>query len=361
MKRAIRAGWTIGIPTYNRYHLLKQSLASAVGQDLKPDRIIVSDNCSSDKTSEITCSDPSIDFSYFRHPSTVPAVENFRAVLAGCETEYFSWLQDDDYLFPGFGAAAIPALNRDPYAVATAGYALYGRDVDRIRSLLISVWGPPPFRMDFDHASPFSVPQHCLIPWLTHFLPGFSPVAMFRTEALRAAMAKLPVLEGYSANLFEQHIMAELNSSGSIIYLPAVLGVLRKHDIQITAQLGDYSKEQWMEVQSLFYSYAFDLMPGDQAPIESFFAEHLQSLDRDELLKFHSALAAYPHPLAQLILSWIVRYSKYDLPDAPLSSAAATGASVSASDSSLRPLIKDVLPPILYRFLHRYLVSVRRR
>jgi glycosyltransferase involved in cell wall biosynthesis len=180
MNACLRTGWTVGIPTFNRYHMLKQALASAESQTHKPAEIIVSDNCSTDQTGIVSISDSAIRLRYFRHSEPVHPTANFRTALDMCETEYFSWLQDDDYLFPGTGEAFSQAFALNDQAVAVIGYAYHARDINRIRANQTTVWGPPAFQMDFDRGTPMEVPVGCLVPWLTFF--GQASLLLLRSK-----------------------------------------------------------------------------------------------------------------------------------------------------------------------------------
>jgi len=350
MVAPLRDGWTVGIPTFNRYHLLKQALASAENQTHKPAEIIVSDNCSTDQTDTASILDSSIRFRYFRHSEPVPPLENFRNALAMCETEYFSWLQDDDYLFPGTGGAFNNAFALNAQAVAVIGYAYHARDINRIRANQTTLWGPPAFQMDFDRGTPMEVPVGCLVPWLTFFWPGFSPVAAFKTQALLEVMNVLPDFQGCSSYLVEQYIIAMLNKLGSIVYLPSVLGVLRDHTSRVTGST-HYDPEVWHAAWLELYSYLAELMPKDTSRIEHFFSTRIDDFDNTEILDFHSCLMSRSeHPLSQLLLSWLAKYRNIDFPRVEDN---ADPEDTQTFLNRSRRVARLLLPPILYSLKHR--------
>ncbi len=90
---------SIIIPTYNRANYLVQAIESALAQDYPNLEIVVSDNCSTDKTEEVVkkyLSDKR--FKYFRNEKNLGMTGNWRRALY----EYISgdWaiiLSDDDY------------------------------------------------------------------------------------------------------------------------------------------------------------------------------------------------------------------------------------------------------------------------
>ena len=97
---------TIGVPTYNRSHILDVFfdklfvLIESFGTKIE---IIVSDNCSSDNTSEV-CKKRILKFNkftsfqYFRHKSNIGGVKNLLSILEKCNGEFFMFIGDDDFI-----------------------------------------------------------------------------------------------------------------------------------------------------------------------------------------------------------------------------------------------------------------------
>ena len=90
---------SVGIPTYNRPVGLRRTLRLICGQTYQNIEIIVSDNASPDPETrsvveEFVARDERIK--YFRQPSNIGALANFRFVLAKASGEYFMWAADDD-------------------------------------------------------------------------------------------------------------------------------------------------------------------------------------------------------------------------------------------------------------------------
>jgi glycosyltransferase involved in cell wall biosynthesis len=92
---------TVAIPTLSRVGYLKLALESVLQQTYNNIEIIVSDNASTDATSEYlsTCFDPRLRL--LRHDKTIPMTENWNACVAAATGEYFLLLSDDDLLKPG--------------------------------------------------------------------------------------------------------------------------------------------------------------------------------------------------------------------------------------------------------------------
>jgi len=91
---------SIIIPTYNRAHFLRSSLESALAQDYRNLEIIISDNASSDNTSEVITNylgDKRIK--YFRNDTNIGMYPNQRKALYEYATgDWAIMLDDDDYL-----------------------------------------------------------------------------------------------------------------------------------------------------------------------------------------------------------------------------------------------------------------------
>lgn len=105
---------TIAIPTYKRADsYLKCALESAINQTYRHIEIVVSDNCSPDRTEQVvkSFSDPRIR--YFRHTENIGPNNNFNFCLEQARGAYFLLLQDDDTIDEDFVATCIEAANYD--------------------------------------------------------------------------------------------------------------------------------------------------------------------------------------------------------------------------------------------------------
>lgn len=93
---------TIGVPTFNRHDLLRETLNSVLAQDFTDFEIIVGN----DYTAEtLTCAmlniaDPRIRI--INYPENLREVGNMNALLGMASGRYFTWLFDDDLYEPGF-------------------------------------------------------------------------------------------------------------------------------------------------------------------------------------------------------------------------------------------------------------------
>jgi len=82
--------------------MLQESIGSVLAQSYSDFRLLVSDNASTDETSEVVTSlaDPRID--YVRSTENIGMIGNFNRIVEMCTTEYVVLLPDDDILYPEY-------------------------------------------------------------------------------------------------------------------------------------------------------------------------------------------------------------------------------------------------------------------
>lgn len=91
---------TIAIPTYNREEYLRIALGSALAQTYPDLEIIVSNNASTDRTSEFLKSVDDPRVLILDQKNTISMVENWNQCLGAASGKYFLLLSDDDALEP---------------------------------------------------------------------------------------------------------------------------------------------------------------------------------------------------------------------------------------------------------------------
>ncbi|HXW51022.1 MAG TPA: glycosyltransferase family 2 protein [Candidatus Acidoferrales bacterium] len=130
------------IPTFRRPKLLQRALRSALDQTHQGVRVCVYDNASGDETASVvaavSANDPRV--SYFCHPQTVPVAQNFQFGLDRVATPFFSFLSDDDVLFPNFYATALARLENQPEALFAAGSAIEYDESGSVRYAPLALW-----------------------------------------------------------------------------------------------------------------------------------------------------------------------------------------------------------------------------
>src|SRR5439155_795378 len=106
---------TIGIPTFNRPHLLARALRSVARQDYPNLEVLVADNATpGDETPRVVdsfmASIPNLK--YIKHARDIGSFHNFMFLLRAAEGEYFMWLADDDEVSPNYVSSLVVLLGR---------------------------------------------------------------------------------------------------------------------------------------------------------------------------------------------------------------------------------------------------------
>lgn len=108
----MRPFFSIGVTTYDRKNLLKETLASIVQQRFTDFEVLVGN----DFTQESLCGDsvgvkdPRVQF--LNHPENLGELKNMNLLLTRSRGRYFTWLADDDLYAPDFLLAVHSALVR---------------------------------------------------------------------------------------------------------------------------------------------------------------------------------------------------------------------------------------------------------
>lgn len=110
---------SIGIPVYNCEAYLEQTLDAVLAQTWEDFEVVLSDNASTDRSTEI-CRDYAARDRRIRltaHPVNRGAQFNFRFVFQSARAPYFRWCAGDDWFAAESLATCIPVLDAHPEAV----------------------------------------------------------------------------------------------------------------------------------------------------------------------------------------------------------------------------------------------------
>ena len=109
---------SIGVPVFNAQETIVAALDSILDQDYPNIEIIISDNCSTDKTAQI-CQNYAKRDSRIKlniNEINVGAIENFRIVAKRAKGKYFFWAAGDDTWKPRFIRTLVNELEANPRA-----------------------------------------------------------------------------------------------------------------------------------------------------------------------------------------------------------------------------------------------------
>jgi glycosyltransferase involved in cell wall biosynthesis len=199
---------SIGMPVFNGEKYIVQSLDSILGQSYSDFELIISDNASDDRTTEIcqefARKDPRIR--YFRQPSNVGAPRNFNFVFEQARGRYFKWAADNDLCDRDLVTVCKKVLDERPEVVLCFGKTMAidqeGRILSAVEENLVIEDARPSrrFRHVVDHSHYNNV-----------------HAGLFRSESLRKTMLEKPYP---SADLV---MIAELALYGLFCEVPQVL------------------------------------------------------------------------------------------------------------------------------------------
>ncbi len=110
---------SIGMPVYNGDLFLEKAIDAILKQTYQNFELIISDNASSDRTSEIclTYADRDARIRYFRNEINIGAAGNYNRVFELAKGEYFKWAAHDDWCAPEYLEKCIEVLDREPSVV----------------------------------------------------------------------------------------------------------------------------------------------------------------------------------------------------------------------------------------------------
>jgi glycosyltransferase involved in cell wall biosynthesis len=104
------------LAVYNSERYVSRSLDCLLAQSFGDFVLFISDNASTDRTSEICLAraarDPRIRYS--RNPSNIGMVGNYNLLFSKCRSKYFRWATADDYWAPDMLEDAVETMEADP-------------------------------------------------------------------------------------------------------------------------------------------------------------------------------------------------------------------------------------------------------
>lgn len=117
---------SIGVPTYNGAEYIGECLACLRDQTFEDFEVFISDNGSTDGTSDICAAFAKADtrFKHVFYRETVPPTENFIRARDNTSAPYFCWRADDDLADPDWLEGLVAALDGTPHASLAASAVL---------------------------------------------------------------------------------------------------------------------------------------------------------------------------------------------------------------------------------------------
>lgn len=106
----------IGMPVYNGEKYVSGAIETILAQTFKDFTLIISDNCSTDRTADICKKFAKSDsrIVYHRQDTNIGSLQNFKFLLHKSSAEYFMWASHDDRWEASYAMEMIDVLDQDP-------------------------------------------------------------------------------------------------------------------------------------------------------------------------------------------------------------------------------------------------------
>jgi glycosyltransferase involved in cell wall biosynthesis len=106
----LKAFFSIGVTTYNRKDLLKETLASILQQQFTDYEVLVGNDFPQEPLSAESLGVKDARFRFVNHSENLGEIRNMNFLLEKSQGKYFTWLADDDLYAPEFLLAVHSAL-----------------------------------------------------------------------------------------------------------------------------------------------------------------------------------------------------------------------------------------------------------
>ncbi len=319
--------------------MLRKAMASALDQSWQDMEVLVSDNASTDGTTDVVASFGD-RVRYNRNATNIGSWPNFVKLVETASGDYFAFLQDDDLLHRDFASRAVAAFSRSPEIVVYATYSVMTPSTTTF--YFPKLYGPP-VALDWLR-SEVRVMDGILVPLMSLFFSVANPPAIaFRTDVVRRAIRHIIP----ECALFNERILLSFAAvEGKVAIDPWLSSVYLSHDDQEHRKTwrddpGALSR-QWSTMATAICELIKEHPENWESPLTQIFLEATvgQRLDwMEETYTLADAWETAPSvaqrvrtllldTLPQHVKDPIVNYYKY---------------------KNIKQLISDLSPPILLR------------
>jgi glycosyltransferase involved in cell wall biosynthesis len=267
---------TIGIPVYNGERYLEEAICSALAQTRGDLELVISDNASTDRTSEI-CRDYAAQDTrvrYFRNPVNLGAAPNYNIVFERARGRFFKWLAHDDLMTPTYVAKTTRVLEARPDAVLCNSVVAYIDGMGGALGLYNTQLGKADVVSPSKRLAFMTLRSHSCVDFF----------GMFRKSALAGSL-----LHG-SFHGADRALLAQMALRGRLVQIPAPLVKMREHEHRYTrAQARAVDRASWHDTR-VHRRVSF--------PTWRLYVEYLKmvqtaDLDAAELMRCYAVLARW--------------------------------------------------------------------
>lgn len=227
---------SIGMPVYNGENYVSKALDSLLSQTFEDFELIISDNCSVDKTQEI-CQAYAVKDSrirYYRNQENIGAAKNFNRVFELSNGQYFKWAAHDDVCAPEYFEKCVQVLDVEPSVVLCYPRTIINDELKR--KLVRYVDG---FNLTASKPYERYKKYHELFRKINEAHPIFG---IIRAKILK----RTPLIGSYDAS--DQVLLGELALYGKFYEIPEYLFFRRNHPQRLMIKyLSSRSRLTWFD------------------------------------------------------------------------------------------------------------------
>ncbi|MFH1288501.1 MAG: glycosyltransferase, partial [bacterium] len=211
--------FSIGVTTYNRKDLLKQTLLSLLDQTFTDFEVIVGNDYIKEILSAdvMGINDPRIKF--VNHSQNLGELKNMNSLLNMANGKYFSWQFDDDPCAPEFLQEVHSALIKFnfPVCVFTSYSLIYGTSVHK-------------FKKNYDLRAKLFSGKDFLKAYLSGRLKALGCCGFYDTDYLKKIGGVQPLTDGPTALHTEYALLIRAYLLPEVAYINAPLVTSRVHE-----------------------------------------------------------------------------------------------------------------------------------
>ena len=204
---------TVGVPVYNGEPFIRFTLESLLNQTYPNFIIIISDNCSTDKTLMI-CKEiaKNNNIKIYSQNENIGAVENFKFLVRKAKSDFFMCAASDDRWHPEYISKLVQILENSNAVLSFSGLSYFDKNQNLISSRHLSK------NIRNKIYSSIHLPILCVSPsgGKSQKL-NFAMYGLFKTSALKYIEPYIP-----SFAMWDRHLVIIMSFIGTFAYTPFI-------------------------------------------------------------------------------------------------------------------------------------------
>jgi glycosyltransferase involved in cell wall biosynthesis len=247
----------IGLPVFNAENFICKRLENILSQTCQDFKLIISDNASTDHTSEICLEYEKKDkrISYIKQNNNIGIYPNFVSILKDQNTKYFIWAAVDDLWDPNYLKKNLQVLEFDQKFVGSISRVgrmetqnnnlvkekktFYSKYAQQIKKKFAS-----PFDLKKSLVGTFQQKSHDYL----RNKSGLSLYCLFRTDSLKKSVVLSDLL-----SIYEPSIIFRILKLGDINVIDEILFYWYPDGISTSGKIGLYLKNGNMSIFDIIF------------------------------------------------------------------------------------------------------------